>query len=237
MKVTLVVQMKGKAGRTFTLRSPGGIIGRMQGNAVRIPSNDVSRQHCRLGVGKETVTVEDLKSVNGTFINDKMVEGVRKLRPGDRLRVGPVTFLVAFDAADKVETDEEIDVELLAGPEFDQGGVNETPEGLDVFSDLEPVRPKRAGSPTQKNAKLPSPLPGEKKPSKKRRSLSDDAPIPLVGADDPDDAPIPLVGGDSKENREPINVEIDGDWVPPEPEAFRDLLLGLEDGEKVEGEE
>src|SRR5580704_16320667 len=105
MKVKLVVQMGRKEGRTFTLRSPGGIIGRMQGNAVRIPSNDVSRKHCRLCVGKEAVTVEDLQSVNGTFINDKRVEGVRKLQSGDRLRVGPVTFLVAFDASDKVETD------------------------------------------------------------------------------------------------------------------------------------
>jgi pSer/pThr/pTyr-binding forkhead associated (FHA) protein len=237
MKVTLVVQMEGKQGRTFTLRSPGGIIGRMQGNSVRIPSNDVSRQHCRLGVGKEMVTVEDLKSVNGTFINGKRIEGVRKLRSGDRLGVGPVTFLVAFDAADKVETDEEIDVELLTGPELDQAVVDEpSSEGLDVFADLEPVRPKRAGVPTQKNAKLSHSPQEEKKPAKKRRPLRDDAPIPLVGADDPEDAPIPLVGGDSKESRETINVELDQGWVPPEPEAFRDLLLGLEDGEKVDGD-
>lgn len=227
MKVKLIFQMEGKQGRTFTLRSPGGIIGRMQGNVVRIPSKDVSREHCRLGVGKEMVTVEDLNSVNGTFINDKRVEGVRKLRSGDRLGVGPVTFLVAFDAADKVETDEEIDVELLTGAELDRAVVDEPPsEGLDVFSDLEPVRPKKAAVPPLE----------EKKPAKKRRPLRDNAPIPLVGADDPDDAPIPLVGGDSKENRDTIDGELDQGWVPPEPEAFRDLLLGLEDGEKVEGD-
>lgn len=35
----------------------------------------VSRLHCRLTAGDEKLEVVDLKSTNGTFVNDKRVEG------------------------------------------------------------------------------------------------------------------------------------------------------------------
>lgn len=54
----------------------------------------VSRLHCRLTAGDEAVEVLDLKSTNGTFVNDKRVHKAR-LAAGDRLRVGRIELKVA----------------------------------------------------------------------------------------------------------------------------------------------
>ncbi|HEY7428657.1 MAG TPA: FHA domain-containing protein [Gemmataceae bacterium] len=97
MNVRLVLERKRKRVWTAQLRGPEAIIGRALGCTIRIPSSDVSRLHCRLRVASGFVTVEDLESVNGTFLNGARVRGVEKVRPGDQLTLGPVTFVVEYD--------------------------------------------------------------------------------------------------------------------------------------------
>ena len=53
----------------------------------------VSRLHCRITAGDEKLEVVDLKSTNGTFVNDKRVQKAR-LETGDRLRIGRVELTV-----------------------------------------------------------------------------------------------------------------------------------------------
>lgn len=53
----------------------------------------VSRLHCRITAGDERLEVVDLKSTNGTFVNDKRVQKAR-LEAGDRLRIGRVELTV-----------------------------------------------------------------------------------------------------------------------------------------------
>jgi pSer/pThr/pTyr-binding forkhead associated (FHA) protein len=53
----------------------------------------VSRVHCRLTAGDDQLEVVDLKSTNGTFVNDKRIEKAA-LASGDRLRVGRVELTV-----------------------------------------------------------------------------------------------------------------------------------------------
>jgi len=53
----------------------------------------VSRLHCRITAGDERLEVVDLKSTNGTFVNDKRVQKAR-LETGDRLRIGRVELTV-----------------------------------------------------------------------------------------------------------------------------------------------
>jgi pSer/pThr/pTyr-binding forkhead associated (FHA) protein len=54
----------------------------------------VSRVHCRLtSDASGMLEVEDLRSTNGTFVNDRPVKRAR-LAPGDRLRVGRVELMV-----------------------------------------------------------------------------------------------------------------------------------------------
>jgi pSer/pThr/pTyr-binding forkhead associated (FHA) protein len=73
------------------------VLGRSHGNAVRIPSAEVSRQHCRLLMKDGLVRLEDLDSVNGTFLNGKRVRDPEFVRPGDSLEVGPVKFVVEYE--------------------------------------------------------------------------------------------------------------------------------------------
>ena len=53
----------------------------------------VSRVHCRVTAGRDGLEVEDLKSTNGTFVNDRRVERGR-LGDGDRLRIGRIELTV-----------------------------------------------------------------------------------------------------------------------------------------------
>jgi predicted component of type VI protein secretion system len=92
MHVELIVKKGPAARRRYRLRSRETIIGRQKGCDLRIPSAQVSRRHCLLSYSSGQLTVEDLGSVNGTFINNVPVAGKRNIRSGDQLTVGPLTF-------------------------------------------------------------------------------------------------------------------------------------------------
>src|SRR5262245_36867198 len=96
MDVKLVVQRNGQAAQTFQMRRTEMIIGRQKGCGVRIPSAQVSRQHCLMAFKDDLLSVEDLTSANGTFINGRRIARREYLRPGDLLKVGPVTMLVQY---------------------------------------------------------------------------------------------------------------------------------------------
>jgi len=53
----------------------------------------VSRLHCRLTAAADNLEVVDLRSTNGTFVNDKRIATAR-LKSGDRLRIGRVELTV-----------------------------------------------------------------------------------------------------------------------------------------------
>jgi pSer/pThr/pTyr-binding forkhead associated (FHA) protein len=84
---------------TFRLR-PGSL--KTMGRAARadfvVDAALVSRLHCRFSVDERgTLTIEDLKSTNGTSVNGRTVTRA-VLVPGDRLRVGRVEFSVIREA-------------------------------------------------------------------------------------------------------------------------------------------
>lgn len=58
------------------------------GNAVRLEERNVSRRHACFHATAGTVTVEDLGSLTGTWVNGERLSGPRRLRPGDRVRIG-----------------------------------------------------------------------------------------------------------------------------------------------------
>ena len=85
----------GDSSFTFRLK-PGAIktVGRATRADFIVDAALVSRLHCRLTAGDADVEVVDLKSTNGTFVNDKRVHKAT-LAPGDRLRVGRVELHIA----------------------------------------------------------------------------------------------------------------------------------------------
>jgi pSer/pThr/pTyr-binding forkhead associated (FHA) protein len=56
---------------------------------------EISRRHARLSRGSEgELTIEDLGSANGTFVNDERIAAVRTLGPGDVVRIGKTVLEV-----------------------------------------------------------------------------------------------------------------------------------------------
>src|SRR5207247_1239608 len=73
--------------------SDGGLtLGRDAANSLQISDLSLSRNHCAFRVHDDQVTVADLESTNGTFVNGVPVK-TRVLEHGDQLKIGESTFL------------------------------------------------------------------------------------------------------------------------------------------------
>jgi pSer/pThr/pTyr-binding forkhead associated (FHA) protein len=75
------------------LERPTLIIGRGVSCDIQVSSALVSRRHARLTLTNLGVSVEDLGSRNGVFVNSERVVGSARLRPGDRVTVGDEVFV------------------------------------------------------------------------------------------------------------------------------------------------
>jgi hypothetical protein len=68
------------------------IIGRDPLCHLRPHTNLVSRRHCAIACWGERVLIRDLKSANGTFLNNERINQQVEVQPGDILGVGDLTF-------------------------------------------------------------------------------------------------------------------------------------------------
>jgi hypothetical protein len=82
------------AGNAIVLSRDVITIGRTRQNDVCIPSCAVSRDHARLLVGAASVTLFDMGSANGCFVNDEPIKRQR-LRDGDLVRIGDRSYRFA----------------------------------------------------------------------------------------------------------------------------------------------
>jgi DNA-binding winged helix-turn-helix (wHTH) protein len=84
--------------RRFMLTVGETLIGRNPECAIWLDVSGVSRRHARVRLDGVTGTaaIEDLNSMNGTFVNDVRVEAARSLNDGDVVQVAsvPLTFHV-----------------------------------------------------------------------------------------------------------------------------------------------
>lgn len=126
MDLKLIVEQGRTKSREVSLRSAETIIGRAEGSGLRIASAEVSRRHCVLRVRNDTVTIEDLGSSNGTQVNGRSIISRQVLKSGDRLKIGPVTFLVQLGAP-RAERNVTPPVPARVAPKVDQ---------LEILDDL-----------------------------------------------------------------------------------------------------
>ena len=92
MQVRLKVMQGSSAGKEVKIPTPQCVIGREEGCHLRPHSDAISRRHCMIVTTENEVIVRDLKSRNGTFVNDEQVTEEAVLLTGDILRVGPLEF-------------------------------------------------------------------------------------------------------------------------------------------------
>jgi pSer/pThr/pTyr-binding forkhead associated (FHA) protein len=111
-------------GQEFTFDRALCVVGRSHSCRLQTPQDDVavSRRHCLLDIDAPTVQVQDLGSLNGTYVNGVLIGQRDKrlkadevflvaqrrydLRDGDDLRVGGNTFHVHIASDDDTEHDE-----------------------------------------------------------------------------------------------------------------------------------
>lgn len=85
----LVVLKNGSPAESYELKTDRTIIGRSEENSFQIPEGSVSGTHCEVVLQNDEISVKDLGSTNGTFIDGKKVsEG--KLQHGQILRLGEI---------------------------------------------------------------------------------------------------------------------------------------------------
>ncbi len=83
-------------GEKIDLENGEIVIGREESADIVIPMPVVSRKHVRLRVTDQSVSIEDLNSSNGTFVNGKQIKGTVELKPGDKIGLGR-TVVFALD--------------------------------------------------------------------------------------------------------------------------------------------
>src|SRR5262249_49171968 len=78
-------------GATVELTRPDMLLGRHSEADVRLPLPDVSRRHCRFVFSDGAWHIRDLKSLNGTYVNEQSIE-YTAICHGDTVRIGGFLF-------------------------------------------------------------------------------------------------------------------------------------------------
>jgi pSer/pThr/pTyr-binding forkhead associated (FHA) protein len=102
MEIEMLVVQGKQRGQTIRFRQGEFVFGRGPECHLRPNSEWVSRQHCLLRVGANTVSIRDLGSTNGTLVNGDRVVGERTLTSGDKLQLGPLVLQIAFSPPPRV---------------------------------------------------------------------------------------------------------------------------------------
>lgn len=93
--VLMLVMTSGpNVGETFVLHRRELIIGREEGSDIRLDDLTVSHNHALVRARGDVVTIEDLRSKNGTTVNGAAISSPVPIALGDVITVGAVEFVV-----------------------------------------------------------------------------------------------------------------------------------------------
>ncbi|MEW6359721.1 MAG: FHA domain-containing serine/threonine-protein kinase [Planctomycetota bacterium] len=103
MEATFRVIVGADKGKSFTLRSGRSItVGRSSASDIELSEPRISRIHCQLTNNGTRVILTDLRSTNGTFLNDKRVKSA-PLQSDDKIRIGSTVIAVELEGAEAAE--------------------------------------------------------------------------------------------------------------------------------------
>ncbi len=101
--------LAGRAPRLLVERAPGHepgmiydldgdiVLGRGDQAEIRLEDPFASSRHARIYEQGNILVIEDLRSTNGTYLNEELLESPRPLHPGDRVRIGDSEFTFEVD--------------------------------------------------------------------------------------------------------------------------------------------
>jgi hypothetical protein len=82
--------------RTFPLAPGAYEIGRDPGADLRLEGSEISRRHALLRITDDAAILEDLQTVNGTYVNQQRLVAPRSILDGDEVMFGSTKFRVRF---------------------------------------------------------------------------------------------------------------------------------------------
>jgi pSer/pThr/pTyr-binding forkhead associated (FHA) protein len=107
----LIVKFKDATLQEIPMTKPTVTIGRVNKNDIKIENLAVSRQHAKIVRDGDRYIIEDLNSLNGTFVNEKKVmKGI--LRNNDEILVGKHTLIFVDEEEKPIEMRRDIDISL-----------------------------------------------------------------------------------------------------------------------------
>jgi pSer/pThr/pTyr-binding forkhead associated (FHA) protein len=131
MKVSLVVARGKRKGKVIPVAGEQFVIGRHKECRLKASGSTISQHHCAILQRQGKIFVRDFDSTNGTYVNQKRVQGEQELAPGDLLELGRLAFRVQVDAdaeeppAPPMKADDSMVAAMLLGPSdsTDSGGI------------------------------------------------------------------------------------------------------------------
>lgn len=85
---------------TFELEEGSYRIGRNPDSEIFLNDLTVSRNHAELKVEKDAAVIRDLGSLNGTFVNERLIEEPKELQDGDVIQIGRFKLLFTSGEVD-----------------------------------------------------------------------------------------------------------------------------------------
>jgi predicted component of type VI protein secretion system len=179
MHVELVMVTDEGRQQIVALQKSVNVFGRQTDCTVRIPRAGISRYHCEVSVTENGVSVRDLGSSNGTYVNQRRIQQ-SDVSAGDLIAIGDCVFVVRVDGMpDDIDAEDAYDEGVVlpastqqaqakaeAGP---QAKPNSTPPAAP------PARPAvgRAAGPSVPAAGKPSAAPANKPANSGDSSMAD----------------------------------------------------------------
>jgi pSer/pThr/pTyr-binding forkhead associated (FHA) protein len=123
-------------GKLIQIKDEKFLIGRSESCQLRPKSESISRKHCVIVLKEGRVLLLDLKSRNGTFVNEKQLspDKAKILKSGDRLRCGQLEFEVLIEVSIANTKQPEVQsVKEAAGRMTEQSSLDSR-ESLDISS-------------------------------------------------------------------------------------------------------
>jgi pSer/pThr/pTyr-binding forkhead associated (FHA) protein len=164
---------------------PGTTIGR-EGCDITLSDPDVSRRHAAVQIMAGELSIEDLGSTNGTFVNGEQIAERRTLRGGDEVRIGSTVWRLRAPAEATRLSDVPSEVSAASqATTLRPAGVPEPPT-----EEAPPPPPTEQAPPAPEPVREeapPAPPPSERAPA----PISAASPAPPAAASRRGDVPLP----------------------------------------------
>jgi len=86
--VKVKISEKGGQQSNYDFDKPEVTIGRMKGNDIVLPKENVSKKHARIYGRNGTLMIDDLDSTNGTYVNGRKVTSEHEITENDKIYIG-----------------------------------------------------------------------------------------------------------------------------------------------------